>query len=167
MVKGKASLTVDELLNREAIRALIISYNAMGDRGRVSEMVEAFAPDARLNAVGQTAVGHTEIAALLAANPLLPEHRVTRHHITTQTVEIDGMEAVARSYFSVLTNIGLDHHGVYIDRLWLQPNGEWLITERAVRLDWQAANSVYAPLPVHHRVRPLPVASPHENPDAR
>jgi uncharacterized protein (TIGR02246 family) len=151
MVTEKARLSIDELLDREAIRALIISYNALGDRGRVAEMAEVFTPDARLTAVGRTAIGRGEIAALLSANPLLPEHRVTRHHIGTQTIDLDGDEAVARSYFSVLTNIGLDHHGVYIDRLRRQANGAWLITEREVRLDWQAPNSVYAPLPVHSR----------------
>ena len=149
----KIGLSIEELLDREAIRSLIVSYNALGDRGRVAEMVDVFAPDATLNAVGQTAVGRSEIAALLQANPLLPEHRVTRHHITTQMVEIDGDEAVARSYFAVLTNIGLDHHGVYIDRCRRQPDGSWLIAERDVRLDWQAPNSVYAPLPVHDRAR--------------
>jgi len=153
-VSEKTTPSINELLDREAIRNLIISFNALGDRGRVAEMIQVFAPDATLKAVGQTAVGRADIATLLQANPLLPDHQVTRHHIGTQTVEISGDEAVARSYFSVLTNIGLDHHGVYIDHFRRQPGGAWLIVEREVRLDWQAANSVYAPLPVHDRARP-------------
>ena len=157
---------INELLDREAIRNLIISFNALGDRGRVAEMVQVFAPDATLKAVGETAVGRAAIATLLQANPLLPEHQVTRHHIGTQTVETNGDEAVARSYFSVLTNIGLDHHGVYIDHFQRQPNGAWLIIEREVRLDWQAPNSVYAPLPVHNRVRPEIITGFPKTPNA-
>ena len=50
----------------------------------------------------------------------------------------------------VHTNIGPDHHGVYVDRL-ARVDGQWKIAEREVRLDWQSPDSVYAPLPVHQR----------------
>ena len=143
-------MTEGEALDQIEIRQLIARYNIMGDRGRVDEMVTVFAPGARLRAVDATATGHAEIGRLLGGNPTTPRHTVTRHHLGTQLIEVAGDSASARTYYMVHTNIGPDHHGVYIDRL-ARIDGRWLITDRDVRLDWQAPDSVYAPMPVHRR----------------
>ena len=143
-------MTLDDLLAREEIRQLISDYNVRGDRGRVAEMLDAFAPNARLRAAGKTALGHDEIAALLSANPTSPRHTMSRHYLSTQHIERDGETARARTYFCVLTNIGLDHHGLYVDQF-ARIDGRWLIADREVRLDFQSENSVFHPLPVHSR----------------
>lgn len=138
------------LFDRVEIGQLLARYNILGDRGRVAEMIHVFAPDARLRALEKEAIGHEAIAALLNGNPTSPRHTVTRHHLTTQLIEVEGDTANARSYFMVHTNIGPDHHGVYVDRL-ERRDGRWMIVDRDVRLDWQAPNSVYEPMPVHAR----------------
>ena len=143
-------MTVQELLDREEIRHLLSRYNILGDRGRVSEMIDVFAVDASFQALEKSAVGHAEITALLNANPTSPRHSVTRHHLGTQLIELEGDRAAARSYFMVHTNIGPDHHGVYVDRL-ARIEGRWRITHRDVRVDWQSPASVYEPMPVHPR----------------
>ena len=136
-----------ELSDRIEIADLLNRYNILGDRGRVAEMVDVFAPDAHFRAVGKSAIGHTEIAAVLNANPTSPRHTVTRHHLGTQIIDVEGDKASARTYFVVHTNIGADHHGVYIDLL-ERRDGRWKITDRDVRLDWQSPDSVYEPLPL-------------------
>ena len=148
-------MTDRSLLDQIAIRNLTARYNILGDRGKVSEMIDVFAPDALFTALGKTAVGHDAIAELLHANPTSPRHLVTRHHLTTQLIQVDGDHAVARSYFTVFTNIGADHHGVYVDKL-ERSGGRWAIVERDVRLDWQASDSVYEPMPVHDRTAAKP-----------
>ncbi len=143
-------MTEQQLLDEVEIRHLLNRYNILGDRGRVSEMIDVFAVDAYFRALDQEATGHEAIAAILNANPTSSRHTVTRHHLTTQLVEVDGDTAIVRSYFMVHTNIGADHHGVYVDKL-ARIDGRWKITSRDVRLDWQAPNSVYEPMPVHLR----------------
>lgn len=147
------------LLDEVAIRQLLARYNVLGDRGRVAEMVEVFAADGVLCALDRTAKGHDAIAAMLSANPTSPRHTLTRHHLTTQLIEVNGDSAEARSYFVVFTNIGADHHGVYIDKL-QRIAGHWLIMRRDVRLDWQAPGSVYEPMPVHRRTAAADPAAP-------
>src|SRR6202012_813979 len=79
-VFGRERSLQQELADRIAIADLINRYNILGDRGRVTEMVDLFTPDAHFYAVGKSATGHREIAALLNANPTSPRHTVTRHH---------------------------------------------------------------------------------------
>ena len=143
-------MTERESFAQIEIRDLLARYNIMGDRGRVQEMVTVFAPNAQLCVFDVTVTGHAAIGGLLRSNPTSPRHTVTRHHLGTQLIEVEGDSASARTYFVVYTNIGPDHHGVYIDRL-ARIDGRWLITDRDVRLDWQAPDSVYAPMPVHRR----------------
>ena len=143
-------MTTQDLLDQMEIRHLLSRYNILGDRGRVTEMIDVFAPDAHFQALEKSAIGHAEIMALLNANPTSPRHSVTRHHLGTQLIEVDGDQASARSYFMVHTDIGPDHHGVYVDRL-ARIDGQWRITHRDVRLDWQSPESVYEPMPVHQR----------------
>jgi hypothetical protein len=46
------------------------------------------------------------------------------------------------SYFTVLTEIGLDHHGRYRDRfVRLDTTDLWLIEHRLVSTDWRAKRS--------------------------
>ncbi len=51
-------------------------------------------------------------------------------------------EAIVASYFTVFTEIGLDHMGRYRDRL--VPVGErWLIAHRFVSTDWRAPETTF------------------------
>jgi hypothetical protein len=64
-----------------------------------------------------------------------------RHNLTTRRIEFRGpTEADAWTYFFVMTPIGLDHCGVYVDRF-VRQGDQWLIASRRVKIDWRAENS--------------------------
>jgi hypothetical protein len=52
-------------------------------------------------------------------------------------------QAQVKSYFTVITHIGLDHCGRYRDLL-VPENDAWLIKHRKVSTDWAAPDSAMA-----------------------
>ncbi|MDR3389631.1 MAG: nuclear transport factor 2 family protein [Rudaea sp.] len=136
--------------DREAIRHLMALYNINGDRGRIDALGATFAEDGEIEFSGETSTGRAAIIARLSRGTPNPALELSRHHLTTSLIEIDGETATARSYFQVLTNRGLDHHGHYADSLVRTPDG-WRIAHRSVRIDYQSADSLYAPLHVRGR----------------
>jgi len=134
--------------DRAAIHALMARYNINGDRGRIVALAATFAESGTLAFSGAASTGREAIVARLSLqggrNPGLT---LSRHHITTSLVDVNGDHAAARTYFQVLTDIGLDHHGVYIDAL-EKRGGFWLFRHREVRIDWQSRRSLYPPLHV-------------------
>jgi hypothetical protein len=52
-------------------------------------------------------------------------------------------EATVASYFTVFTEIGLDHMGRYRDRL-VPVDDRWLIAHRFVSTDWRAPGSIFS-----------------------
>jgi uncharacterized protein (TIGR02246 family) len=139
-------MTLDELCAREAIRDLLARYNHAGDRGRLDELARCFAEDGALELEGVPAlVGRAAISAHLggvAARLAARTQRATlRHHVSSVRIAVqDADRAEAWSYFSVFTEIGLDHWGRYADRL-VRRDGEWLFALRRVRVDGAAAGS--------------------------
>jgi hypothetical protein len=139
--------------DREAIRHLMAVYNINGDRGRVGALADAFAEDGVIEFSGVTTRGRAAIIERLSGGGGTkrdPALEVSRHHITTSLIEVEGDVAQARTYFQVLTNEGLDHHGHYVDRL-VRTDGRWQIAHRQVRIDYQKADSLYPPFHVRGR----------------
>jgi hypothetical protein len=143
-----------ELIARECIRDTIAAYNQSGDSGRFDEMVATFAPDGTIEIVGTRAgvhQGHDALRAFFTgvkAEPSASTDRrptVLRHCVTNTRIDVlSPTEATARSYFSVITDIGLDHWGTYRDRLAPTPEGErWLFTQRTVKTDGHAPGSYF------------------------
>jgi hypothetical protein len=64
--------------------------------------------------------------------------RIVRHNVTNIRFEsVQPDQAVVASYFTVITEIGLDHMGRYRDRF--VPVGDrWLIAHRFVSTDWRS-----------------------------
>lgn len=145
--------TADARAARDEIRQLQARYNVAGDRGEAAKLSEVFAADGIIHFDGETTQGPAAIEARLGAGDFNPALTVTRHHLTTSLIEIDDDAARGRTYFAVHTNIGLDHHGVYVDR-YRRIDGAWRIAHREVRIDWQAENSLYRPLRVRGRTAP-------------
>lgn len=142
-------MTVAELLAREAIRATHAAYNAFGDRGRLEEMVSTFTADGVLVlSDGSELRGHAAIRQRLgqvgpAAADAHERSRPMRHHLSTSHVEFEGASiANAWTYFQVLSAVGLDHAGRYVDRLVAAGDGRWLLASRRVVVEWAAADSV-------------------------
>ncbi len=144
-------MEVAELVVREAVRDTIAQYNHAGDRGRFDAMVECFAPGGVLIIHGTDRYeGHDALRAFFSGVRATtdPTRTLTslRHNVTNTLIEvdIDGATATARSYFTVITDIGVDHWGSYHDRL--APDtatGRWLFASRSVRTDGYTPNSYF------------------------
>lgn len=145
-------MTPEELCAREAIRDLIARYNHAGDRGRIGELARCFAEDGVMDLEGAAPLAGraaiqahlTGVAERLAAST---RRATLRHHVSSVRIELsDAEHAEAWSYFSVFTEIGLDHWGRYGDRL-VRRGAEWLFALRRVRVDGAAPDSRMAPPP--------------------
>jgi hypothetical protein len=139
-----------ELIAREQIRDTLARYNWSGDAGRPDGLAETFCADGVLEIRGSEPLrGRTEIAAFLtgvAGNVAAraDARPVVRHNLAN--VLFTGLtpdRAEVSSYFTVVTQIGLDHFGRYRDVL-VPDGGTWLIRHRKVSTDWAAPNSAMA-----------------------
>ncbi len=141
-------MTPGEAQDRVAIADLLARYNMHGDRFHVDALAALFGDTGTLRFSGAASIGQAAIAARLgepgARNPALT---LSRHHLTTSTITLNADLAGGRTYFQVLTDIGLDHHGVYVDML-QKRDGGWWFTSRDVRIDWQSQASLYPRLHV-------------------
>jgi hypothetical protein len=139
-----------ELVAREQIRDTLARYNWSGDARRLDGLAETFCTDGVLEIRGLEPLrGRTEIVSFLsgvngsvAGN--VDVKPVVRHNVAN--VLFTGLtpdQAQVSSYFTVVTQIGLDHFGRYRDTL--VPDGDsWLIKHRKVSTDWAAQNSTMA-----------------------
>lgn len=141
-------MQVWELIAREQIRETLARYNWSGDAGRIDELAGTFRTDGVLEIRGLDPLrGRADIAAFLGGlTPNAPAQgrRVVRHNLTN--VLFTGLSperARASSYFTVLTEIGLDHFGRYRDVLVPEGDG-WLIEHRKVSIDWASPDSTMA-----------------------
>jgi hypothetical protein len=150
-----------ELMIREACRDAIAQYTHAGDRYMLEALAGAFCEDGTLETrgdppvIGRQAIierlsggrGTTdaEIRAQARSEQAAGgQRRIVRHNITNiQFESITPTEARVNSYFTVFTEIGLDHMGRYRDRF--VPVGEqWRIAHRFVSVDWYAPTSRFA-----------------------
>jgi hypothetical protein len=142
----------DDSADRNAIRNLMARYSLASDCGRFEALAEIFAEDGTLCFSGQATTGRSQIVARLnQRGPRNAALTFTRHHLTTSLIEVEGESATAKTYFQVLTNIGLDHCGLYLDEF-VKQDGNWHFARREARVDWQAPQSLYPPLQARSRV---------------
>jgi hypothetical protein len=59
-------------------------------------------------------------------------------------LELTPQRASVGSYFTVVTEVGLDHYGRYRD-VFVPAGDEWLIEHRFVSTDWRSPDSTMAP----------------------
>lgn len=140
-----------ELTARESIRDLVARYNANGDSGRFTQVLELFASDASMVLDDGVRTGHDEILTIfvgaretLTAPAARPAH--LRHMTATLQIDLlDRMSARSRCYFQVLTPIGLDHWGRYLDE-YRVVDGIWKFARRQVTIDGSSPGSVFGTL---------------------
>jgi SnoaL-like domain len=145
------TMSPDEAVAREAIRYTMSVYNTAGDRGRIDEMSSAFTEDGVLELDGVRFGGRQAIVVRLGqtvdsthAHTPAGATPFVRHNLTTCRIELTGeTTADAWTYFNVVTPIGLDHCGVYVDRF-VRVDDRWLIGHRRVKVDWRDPRSVMA-----------------------
>lgn len=151
-----------ELTAREQIRDTLALYNWSGDAFRLSELANAFCRDGTLEIrrlepirgrdaivefLGGGATGQDEDrrAALQAAAVASGVRRIVRHTVTNvRFIELSPQQALTGCYFTVFTEIGLDHYGRYRDTF-VPVEDEWLIQHRYVSTDWRSPESTMAP----------------------
>lgn len=143
-------MTPDNGHARQSIMAALSQYNIAGDQGDYQRAVRSFHEQGRIEfANGNVLVGRADIAAFLAKlsrDRTLPYGGdiFQRHHLSTCSVEFSAPDlAESVTYFSVLTEIGLDHFGVYSDRFAKTADG-WLILRRRIRIDFVREDSRFA-----------------------
>ncbi|MBY0287790.1 MAG: nuclear transport factor 2 family protein [Mycobacteriaceae bacterium] len=142
-----------ELSARERIRDSLARYNWSGDAMRLPELAESFCGDGELELRGVAPVqGRAAIVEFLGGAVASPNaaaqesgvRRIVRHNVTNiRFTEITPQRASVACYFTVFTEIGLDHYGRYRD-LFVPVDDEWLIRHRFVSTDWHAPNSTMA-----------------------
>jgi hypothetical protein len=147
-----------ELVARECCRDTLAQYTHAGDRFRLDEYAAAFCEDGVLEIRGQeplrgraaimerfggaTAAQRAQsVAAQARASGT--SRRIVRHSVTNVRFEsLSPAEAIVASYFTVFTEVGLDHMGRYRDRL--VPVGErWLLAHRFVSTDWRSPDTIF------------------------
>ena len=142
-----------ELVARERIRDTLARYTWSGDGLRLDRLALAFCPDGVLEVRGRPAfdgreaivdflsgVGSAPVAAAQASGV----RTIVRHNVTNvDFLELTPTEARVASYFTVVTEIGLDHIGRYRDSL-VPVGEEWLIRHRFVSTDWRSPDSTMA-----------------------
>jgi len=150
-----------ELVARERIRDALARYSWAGDALRLDELAAAFCEDGELEIRGEPPVrGRAAIVERLggasavdddarreaarAASASAGTRRIVRHVVSNvQFVEVTPEHARVGSYFTVVSEAGLDHCGRYRDLL-LPVGDEWLIKHRFVSTDWRAPTSTMA-----------------------
>ncbi|HSA53595.1 MAG TPA: nuclear transport factor 2 family protein [Yinghuangia sp.] len=147
-----------ELTVRERVRDTLALYNWSGDALRLDGLASAFCADGRLELRGREPLEGREaivrfLSGVAAGGDDEPRpapcadgpRRIVRHVLTNvRFLEITPEQARVEAYFTVFTEIGLDHYGRYRDVL--VPVGDaWLIRHRFVSTDWRAPNSTMAP----------------------
>lgn len=143
-------MTAEDCVAIEQIRATVVRYAWSVDAADYVAMARCFTPEGKLHVTSKmTLNGRQDIATTLGTRALARGHgdsgkKFQRHNVANIDVELDGEQAVVRSYFTVFTEIGLDHLGRYEDRF-VKIDGEWLIDDRLARLDAVSARSRFAP----------------------
>jgi hypothetical protein len=150
-----------ELTARERIRDTLARYSWSGDAFRLDELAAAFCEDGELEIRGRGPLrGRAAIVEFLGGGAPAGDDearraarrdsapsgapRVVRHDVTNiRFLELDREHALVASYFTVFTDIGLDHHGRYRDQF-VPVGEEWLIRHRFVSTDWRHPDSVMA-----------------------
>lgn len=136
-----------QLVAREQIRDTLARYNWSGDAGDLDGLAETFCTDGALEIRGLEPLrGRSAIEAFLrgisgkiAAD--VDVKPIVQHNVTNLLfTELGPGQARVKSYFTVITHIGLDHCGRYRDIL-VPDGGTWLIKRRQVSTDWAAPGS--------------------------
>jgi len=137
-----------EVIAREEIRDLVTRYNSNSDTGRFSQLLELFDDTSVMTIDGGAPYrGKSEnINIFNNAKGRLESVDVPkyiRHFVATHQIDIESeITARGRCYFAVLTHIGLDHWGRYIDT-YKKVDGKWLFDTRRVFVDGTSDGSTF------------------------
>lgn len=137
---------LQELLDREAIRAALLDYCRGVDRGRL-DLVRAAYHDDAIESHGAFR-GTNPDEFIEYARERNGVFRTVMHYVTNHTIELDGDVAYSEAYVIAV------HHGTaddpllqvtfggrYVDRF-ERRDGRWAVADRAVVHDWSREERV-------------------------
>jgi uncharacterized protein (TIGR02246 family) len=145
-------MNIEEMLRREAIRYTISRYISAIDRGKYEELADVFTPDGTMTFGGHPSlVGHDQIISSMrqgaerrgAFQPGNFQRHVLGHSIINV---IDGRTARSVHYILVMSEVGVDHSGAYVDDF-VKSGDRWLIAHRKANLEWVTPASRFAGFP--------------------
>ncbi|WP_176593962.1 nuclear transport factor 2 family protein [Sphingobium sp. EM0848] len=161
-------MDIGEALIREEIRYTIGRYISAVDRSAYHELSDIFMPDGVMHFGGMPPLkGRDTIIAAMTAGA---ERRKAQQpgnfsrHVLGQSIINVVSDTTARSihYIMVISEIGLDHSGLYIDDF-VKSGDRWLIAHRSGNLEWAHPNSRYAAPSNPSNPQPGPTPRPDLN----
>jgi len=145
-------MKLDEMLAREAVRYTIGRYNSAIDRSAYAELAEVFMPDGTMAFGGHARFeGRDKIIAALTAGAekrgAFDPKNFQRHVLGNSIINVvDDRTARSVHYIMVVTELGFDHSGVYVDDF-VRSGDRWLIAHRAANLEWVRPDSRFFSFP--------------------
>lgn len=147
------------MLIRDAIRYTISVYNSAVDRGAYADLAEVFTEDGEMIiSDSKTYSGRqTIIESLLAGQKLrggFEPGNFQRHSLGNSMIKIvDEKHARTVHFITVMTELGLDHSGVYVDDF-VENDGYWWIKTRRANMEWARPESRFFTFPGNTYVTP-------------
>ena len=138
-------MDIAELIARESVRYTVSLYNSAADRRDYALLHEVFTEDARFIIGNEKLEGRDKIIESSASRGLkrrAHEPGAFQRHLLGNSIINIMDENTARSvhYIMVMTELGLDHSGVYVDRF-MRSGDRWLISERQANPEWKRPDS--------------------------
>jgi hypothetical protein len=141
-------MTNDEQIARAAIAKTLAACTQAGDARKAVAYAQCFTEDGVLE-LGERIEGREAIRRWMAAPSVIPQPAGSApgfisHHLTTCRIELTSRHtATVRTYWLVISAIGLDHSGYYDDRF-VAAGEAWLIASRRPRTLWKSPQSLVA-----------------------
>lgn len=141
-------MTKDEEIARAAIAQTLASCTQAGDARKADAYAQSFTEDGVLD-LGERIEGREAIRRWMAAPSVIPPPKgkspgFVSHHLTTCRIDLTSdRTATVRTYWLVISAVGLDHSGYYDDRF-LKVDEAWLIAYRRPRTLWMSPQSLVA-----------------------
>ena len=144
-------MSTEEAMARSLIRDTLARYNIAGDSKDTAGFVDVFTEDAIFSSANFHFEGKAAIDAFVKkwffAVPKQPRPtaKFIRHNLTTTQIDFTGPNtANGLVYYYVLSDIGPDHSGHYVDK-YRKEQGRWLICQREALVEWCNPASVFVP----------------------
>jgi hypothetical protein len=144
--RRETGLTHEERIARACIAATLARCTQAGDARKAEAYAGSFTADGALE-LGDRIEGRDAIRRWMAAPSVIPQPGggtpgFVSHHLTTCRIELTSERtATVRTYWLVISAVGLDHSGYYDDRF-LKVDEEWLIASRRPRTLWVSPQSL-------------------------
>ncbi len=141
-------MTKEEEIARAAIAQTLAICTQAGDARKADAYAQSFTENGVLD-LGERIEGREAIRRWMAAPSVIPQPAggspgFVSHHLTTCRIELTSERtATVRTYWLVISSIGLDHSGYYDDRF-LKVDDTWLIASRRPRTLWRSPESLLA-----------------------